>query len=1198
MFRNCFIFHGSSGDGRGYVCTVIKSTLKVVGKGVGENGRFIWCDVEVGDSIWRVLNVYAHNDPGGRTRLWKDITLVLEGRMGLMGGDFNMVTREEDRIPSRSIKLGGEERRAWDMLMASGVFLDLGEEGREITWSNRQEGANSIFKRLDRMFLVNGPAGGGGFKFRVCNHKVFSDHFPIWGEIGNSLLDGSRGGRFRVDPKWLELESVQQSIRTMWNLDKGIAKNNIYRKWSDKIKRIKKVIQELSIFRSRRESVGRNSRLREIKELRELLVVDPLDEASSRKLRVLIEEEEKFQVVEALRARRFSRFHWVKKGDLPTKFYFNFLKNIQPSPRIRILEERSSGEEIVDEEGIRNEFTSFFEHLYKSEDDGRSAVGFLEGVLVNKLSAEERMKLDGEVELQEIEVVVHRLAKGKSPGMDGIPNEFFQRSWEIIQEDLGDLVRHILGGGGLTEELNQSLIVLIPKLKHCKTVKDFRPISLLGGVYKIVAKILANRLRSLVPKLVHPSQAGFVPGRSLAESCLSVWAGLEAGPKQGDYVFLKIDFEKAYDRVEWRFLEDCLKVMNFGSLFRKWVGGLFKDAKAAIQVNGRISEGFPITRSVRQGCPLAPLLFALVTEPLIRGMMKAQAEGAVSGVTIGKSQLLTKMFADDAVLFLQAQEAKVKRAWEVLRQYCRGSGQLINTRKTKALWLSYKEQPNWTLQWGWEWIPPHVVFGYLGCPTGFGIAQSDRDEWVVERVRTKVGKWQNRSLAMAGRVIVINHIIGGMMNFYLGVWALSKAAIGRINSILGDFVWGKEGGRGIRVGWSWCALPRECGGLGIPNISAKGKALAAKWTFKALESGEPWAEWYKKYLYEAGFKDFKGCVGIDLASKIFGNWEMIVKGPLWIKRLWDAWVSIRPSLDLKAYWDKGGTIHWEGCLWAFPSINPNHSWDNEEKRVIRRMGKKGLIKWGQLLGGEDDSIKRWEDLKEEFRLDRIMKTWVEERLEKLSGLGQNGMRIDHTWWRKVRWKDGSPGVSPKTKFLYSELVKREQGLQKIDRRWNFVGVQVNWGRLCRKLWKSKLEAKVKIFFWKLLHHGLPIGGRVEAFSHEVNCRRCGSKETLEHVSWTGCIAHNIWGGSMNGERAMKFASKSKDMEIIPILAWCCWKIRNLVVFDGLAGSDDDIKLLIRRFARNVIQYQIEAIRVTAGNHLNLLLQGRFRDFLV
>ena len=877
LFRNCFVFHGSSGEGRGFVCTVVKPGLKVVGKGVGGNGRWIWCDLEVGLEVWRIVNVYAPNEPSGRVRMWEEIRWVLEGKLGLLGGDFNMVTREEDRVPRRRCKLGGEERGKWDCLMASGSFKDLGEDGRDITWSNRQEGERAIFKRLDRLYLVNVPEDGRGVKFRVFKDKVLSDHYPIWGEIGSLEGESKKVGRFRIDPKWLEMSNIQNSIKVAWDLDKGIAKHDVFKRWGDKVNRVKKIMQELSIFRVRKEAKERSRRLKIIRELRDRLVLDSNDKDSRLELRRVVAEEERFQVLEALRIRRFSRFHWVKEGDLPTKFFFNFLKNRQPSSKIRVLD-NGRGEELVEEEEIRSEFFNFFANLYKSEDRGRSVRDYLEEVIVNKLSIEERNSIEREVETQEIEAVVSRLAKGKSPGLDGIPNEFYHKCWESIKSDLRELISAIFANGGLKREFNQSLIVFIPKSHNSRTVRDFRPISLLGGVYKIIAKILANRIRPLIPKLVHSSQAGFVQGRSLAESCLSVWAGMEEGPKVGDFVFLKIDFEKAYDRLEWRFLEDCLKVMEFGPLFRSWIRGLFREAEAVVQVNGKVSGSFSITRSVRQGCPLAPLLFAIATEPLIRSLLKAQKEGGVSGVKIGNTQLLTRMFADDTVLFIEASEDKVKKAWDLLGEYCRGSGQLVNIHKTKALWLSYRRQPEWTHQWGWDWVPTHVVFGYLGCPTGFGIEQSDRDEWVVERVRTKLGKWVRNSLSLAGRVIVVNHIIGGMMNFYLGVWSLSKAAIARVNRLLGDFIWGKKGGKGIRVGWTWCALPKEFGGLGIPNICAKGKALAAKWTIKALDSREPWAEYYKACIQKSEFNDFKGWAGVALENKVLGDWELDLRG--------------------------------------------------------------------------------------------------------------------------------------------------------------------------------------------------------------------------------------------------------------------------------------------------------------------------------
>ena len=302
-----------------------------------------------------------------------------------------------------------------------------------------------------------------------------------------------------------------------------------------------------------------------------------------------------------------------------------------------------------------------------------------------------------------------------------------------------------------------------------------------------------------------------------------------------------------------------------------------------------------------------------------------------------------------------------------------------------------------------------------------------------------MGKWQRNSLSMAGRVIVVNHIIGGMMNFYLGVWSLSKAAIARVNRLLGDFIWGKSGGKGIRVGWSWCALPRDLGGLGVPNISAKGKALAAKWTLKALDSLEPWAEWYKAHIQKAEFKDFKGWAGVAIENKVLGDWEIDMKGTNWIKRMWVAWVSVRPSLDLKGSWNEGGMFFKKGCLWLDPRESSQRSWIHEERLLVRKIRRKGLWEWGQLLGENGMRVKEWAELKKEFSLGRVMKPLVEERIEKFKRACGTGIREDGNWWRRVRWKDGAPSLSPRTKFLYRELVEGERCQQKIARGWNFEG---------------------------------------------------------------------------------------------------------------------------------------------------------------
>ena len=201
--------------------------------------------------------------------------------------------------------------------------------------------------------------------------------------------------------------------------------------------------------------------------------------------------------------------------------------------------------------------------------------------------------------------------------------------------------------------------------------------------------------------------------------------------------------------------------------------------------------------------------------------------------------------------------------------------------------------------------------------------------------------------------------------------------------------------------------------------------------------------------------------------------------------------------------------------------------------------------------GNGTRVKEWSELRKEFHLGRAMKPLVVERVERVKRAGGIGISEEGNWWRKVRWKDGAPSLAPRVKFLYRESVEGERCQQKINRGWNFERQQVEWKRVCKKLWKSKLESKIKVFFWKVIHKGLPVGDRVGYFSEDTRCRRCGHWESIEHICWSGCIAGVFWGGDMTGERAMNSFAKIKEREIIPILAWCCWKVRNLIVFDRL-----------------------------------------------
>ena len=170
----------------------------------------------------------------------------------------------------------------------------------------------------------------------------------------------------------------------------------------------------------------------------------------------------------------------------------------------------------------------------------------------------------------------------------------------------------------LPQDTNLATIVVLPKPghppEHCAS---YRPISLINSDLKIFAKILANRLLPVLPRLIHSDQCGFMPARSTRHCLRRLYSALaRVRDLMGSKSLLSLDFEKAFDSVDWEYLDGLLDRLGFGPYFRKCVRTLYNGSMAQVRVNGCLSEPFPICRGTRQGCPLSPLLFALAIEPL------------------------------------------------------------------------------------------------------------------------------------------------------------------------------------------------------------------------------------------------------------------------------------------------------------------------------------------------------------------------------------------------------------------------------------------------------------------------------------------------------------------------------------------------------------------------------------------------------
>jgi hypothetical protein len=180
--------------------------------------------------------------------------------------------------------------------------------------------------------------------------------------------------------------------------------------------------------------------------------------------------------------------------------------------------------------------------------------------------------------------------------------------------------------------INKGVITLIPKSGDRAKLSNWRPITLLGSTYQVLAKVLAGRIKAVLTHIIRPNQTSFVEGRSIIDNTFMAQEALEwVEESEQDLVLLLLDFEKAFDRIEWGFLFSTLAKLGFSETWIRWVKTLYLEASSAIKVNGTTGPTFQLARSVRQGCPLAPYLFILATDVL--GHMLADPRYKVEGLT-------------------------------------------------------------------------------------------------------------------------------------------------------------------------------------------------------------------------------------------------------------------------------------------------------------------------------------------------------------------------------------------------------------------------------------------------------------------------------------------------------------------------------------------------------------------------------------
>ena len=279
-----------------------------------------------------------------------------------------------------------------------------------------------------------------------------------------------------------------------------------------------------------------------------------------------------------------------------------------------------------------------------------------------------------------------QMEHNKAPGPDGFLVEFYQVFWNLIKDDLMAFFTDFHKEDLNLYSLNFGIITLIPKIHEATKIQQYRPICVLNVSFKIFTKVGTNRLNKVAQSVVSPTQTAFMPGRNIMEGVVILHETIHELPtKKSDGVIFKIDFEKAYDKVKWPFLQQTLRMKGFFPKWCRWVEGMVTGGSVGIKVNDDIGPYFQTKRGLRQGDPMSPILFNIVADMLALLIKRAKADGQIRGVIphFVDDGLSILQYADDSIIFLDHDLEQANNLKLLLCAFELLSGLKINFHKSE-----------------------------------------------------------------------------------------------------------------------------------------------------------------------------------------------------------------------------------------------------------------------------------------------------------------------------------------------------------------------------------------------------------------------------------------------------------------------------------------------------------------------------------
>ena len=852
----------------------------------GFNGRFLHIKYKENDEMIDIINIYAPNIVKERTRIFHDISERIPHSENLIIlGDFNNTLGAIDRC--------GKTRHVYDQSYQA-LFHLMNEHNVVDLWRSR----NTREKVFSRKLIVGNTLVQSRIDYILISHVMksyvrnifyvettLSDHSMVVMYFNNNACE--RGpGLWIHNNMLLNDDTYRTKIIEIIEKEKScmLYENSILVWWDNLKYKLKKFSQSFSKTRAKERNKEyynlQNKMQRIAQNMANGLQVD------IEKYEAIKQELAEFENEKCKGAMLRSKAQWAQESDKCTKYFLNLEKRRQESNSVKeLLNENQEIKSDID--SILDIEYKFFSELYSSvQIDSESKTQFLSYVN-RKINDSDKELCDSNIREDEIENAIKEMANNKSPGSDGLTVEFYKAFLPQLRNILFKLYVEVEKKETMSNSMKMGVITLLYKKKgDKKLLKNWRPISLLNVDYKIIARVMSNRLKQVLPNIICETQTCCIIGRDIADTLVSIRDVIymvEMDNLEG-YI-IKIDQEKAFDRVSHDYLFDVLNVFGFGTQFRKWVQIFYTNIYSSIKCNGHLTKYFPIHNSVRQGCPISALLYVLTAEPL-NYIMKHNS--LIRGIPIPMSNEKGMIFqhADDTTMTV-CDKNSIFEIFKVFDLYGKASGAKINIQKSEIMCIGTGkifEHERTSLR-----LSETSVMKILGIYFSKNKVECENLNWrdKVKNIRQTLNLWRMRCLTIQGRAILINTMFMSKLWYSLAVISIPQWARNCIQKECSNFLW--NFGSHL-VSYKTIIGEKYDGGLKICDIYLKMLSFRLKFLGKYFCAD-------KEYIWKHIFRYFISKIqnlaaGMEIFLLQFKKVELQVL-PQFYNEIFCAWYAIK-----------------------------------------------------------------------------------------------------------------------------------------------------------------------------------------------------------------------------------------------------------------------------------------------------------------